>query len=324
MTQTPTENITPSEVALEEIFTKQQRSYKDCRRWWLDDPERRRWVNSPSPLLAGLQVFSCGMFVEAWDHMWERANLPEGVVIYCVDGKGYYQGEDRDWAVQAGDLLYAPPNTHHCYWADGRDPWTIYWMHLTGSLLPHYEDLLGLIKRGPVRHLGVHSEIVAEFTRLITSATTTGNEETHWLCAQTTAAGILGKISALPDNMAEIAGAYQQIQKAMGLMNISLDQDFDMTRFAREAGYSNRHFVRQFRSVTGYSPGDWFIRQKMNHACALLTMPNILVKEVAARLNYVDPLYFSRVFKRNTGISPEAYRKQQVSHSALLGIPQVS
>ncbi|MEI6177789.1 MAG: AraC family transcriptional regulator, partial [Verrucomicrobiota bacterium] len=256
MTETATEKSLPSEVALSAIFTKQDRSYKDCRRWWLDDPERLRWMNSPSPVLAGLQVFSCGQFVEALGHMWERANLAEGVLIYCVDGMGYYQNDDNDWAVGPGDLLYAAPNTHHCYWADGQQPWTIYWMHLTGSLLPHYENLLGLIERGPVLHLGVHPEILAEFTRLITQTPGIADEETRWFGAQSAATSILGHIAALPHNMAEIATAYGPVRKAVALMNASLDLPFDMPRFAREAGFSVRHFCRQFRNVTGFTPGE--------------------------------------------------------------------
>ena len=48
----------------------------------------------------------------------------------------------------------------------------------------------------------------------------------------------------------------------------------------------------------------------MQRARELLTLPNIRIKAVAARLGYTDPLYFSRVFKRIVGLPPEAYHRR--------------
>jgi AraC-like DNA-binding protein/quercetin dioxygenase-like cupin family protein len=297
----------PSETANEPFFTKQARSYGDCYRWSLADEERRQWMEVRSMVLGALRVFSCGIFVEARGHRWERDGLPEGILIYCTEGNGHYRQEDREYEVQPGDLLYCPPRTHHGYWADAEHPWTIHWMHLSGDLLPRYESLLGLIERGPVRHIGLHDDIIAGFTRLVTHPPLSSADASQWFCVQANAVTILGHIAALPHNISDIAAAYVPIQKAIALMRASLDQPFDLPRFAHEAGYGIRHFTRQFRRVAGLPPGDWFIQQKMRRARELLTLPNIRVKGVAARLGYTDPLYFSRVFKRIVGLPPEAY-----------------
>ena len=49
----------------------------------------------------------------------------------------------------------------------------------------------------------------------------------------------------------------------------------------------------------------------MDHACVLLTETNLSIAQVAEALNYEEIKYFSRGFKKVTGISPLAYRKQQ-------------
>lgn len=293
-----------SEASLEAIFTKQTRTYKDCRCWWMEDSERMRWAGSASPVLAGLQVFQCGLFVEASEHQWERTDLAEGVLIYCVDGKGHFKNDQGEFTVKSGEILYAAPHIRHSYWADDLEPWTIYWMHLAGPMLAPYESLAGLIELGPVRHIGLHSEIMTEFTRLIARRPSSGCDESQWLRAQTSATSILGQLADLPHNMEELATAYGPVQKSIALMNNVLDQPFDMPRFAREAGLSERHFSRQFRLVTGKTPGEWFLQQKIQYARTLLLMPGMRVKEVAERISYVDPLYFSRIFKRVVGMSP--------------------
>ena len=91
----PAEVSVPSELAYAPVYTKQSRFYTDCYRWELTDEQRRQWVGTRSPVLGGLHVFSCGIFVEARGHWWERTNLPEGVLIYCTEGKGYYRQGDR-------------------------------------------------------------------------------------------------------------------------------------------------------------------------------------------------------------------------------------
>jgi AraC-like DNA-binding protein len=297
----------PSETANESVFATQARSFGDCYRWWLADEERRHWCDSNSPVLNTLRVFSCGLFVEAHEHGWKRSDLTEGVLIYCTEGCGGYWQDDRQWKIKPGDLFYCPPNTHHRYWADAAQPWTIYWMHLSGEMLADYEELLGFSDDSPVRHIGVHDAIIAEFTRLIIQHPL-AKGKADWFRIQSNAIAILGRIAELPHNIADIAAAYGPIQKAIALMEASLGQTYDLLRFANEAGYGRRHFIRQFSTVTGVPPGVWFIRRKMQRACSLLSQPCIRVKEVASRLGYDDALYFSRVFKRVIGLPPEKYR----------------
>jgi AraC-like DNA-binding protein/quercetin dioxygenase-like cupin family protein len=304
----------PSESLREAAAIKQAAAYADCYRWSLTEAERAQWVRNLSPALAHLRVFSAGVFFEARGHDWERENLDEGILIYCTLGKGYYVQDGQQHEIQPGDLLYAPPRTHHRYRADAENPWTLYWMQLSGTLLADYQRLLGLVEQGPVRHIGVHNDIILEFTRLVSEPLAPPAEDRSWLRIQANAMAVLGRIVALPQNIAEVTGAYGPIQKAITLMDDSLNKEFDLRGFAKAAGCSDRHFSRLFQRVTGQPPGNWFTQQKIRRACMLFTIPGIQVKEVAFRLGYQDPLYFSRVFRRIVGVPPEAYRQKVSGH----------
>jgi AraC-like DNA-binding protein len=50
--------------------------------------------------------------------------------------------------------------------------------------------------------------------------------------------------------------------------------------------------------------------RRIAQARELLLMAVLSVAEVAARVGYANAFYFSRVFSRQTGISPSAFRKQ--------------
>ena len=49
----------------------------------------------------------------------------------------------------------------------------------------------------------------------------------------------------------------------------------------------------------------------MLEAARLLRFTDLTVGEVAFRVGYADPLYFSRAFKRHAGEPPMAYRERR-------------
>jgi AraC-like DNA-binding protein len=51
----------------------------------------------------------------------------------------------------------------------------------------------------------------------------------------------------------------------------------------------------------------------MQHACRLLDTTAEPVKRIAAQVGYDDPHYFSRLFKRVLGVSPQRYRQHRLA-----------
>ncbi len=80
--------------------------------------------------------------------------------------------------------------------------------------------------------------------------------------------------------------------------------------YADKIGISDSHLTDTIKAITGHPPGN-IIRQKLVlEAKRLLVHNNITIAEIGYRLNYEDASYFSRLFKRETGISPAAFRQQ--------------
>ena len=91
-------------------------------------------------------------------------------------------------------------------------------------------------------------------------------------------------------------------------MQENLNTPLRLEDFARKSGLSVSHFSEIFRTQTGQSPMVYFIHLRMRLACRLLDLSNKPIKTVAIETGYRDPYYFSRVFKKSMGISPEKYR----------------
>lgn len=63
-----------------------------------------------------------------------------------------------------------------------------------------------------------------------------------------------------------------------------------------------------FRMITGTSPVEYVIALRIQRACELLTTTDYTVTQISAICGYPDVLYFIRLFKRKTGVTPGAYR----------------
>ena len=71
--------------------------------------------------------------------------------------------------------------------------------------------------------------------------------------------------------------------------------------------YSACHLNALFREETGIAIHSYLLEKRMHLAQTLLTKEKLQIKDVAYKVGFADPLYFSRLFRRRFGKSPSDY-----------------
>lgn len=97
--------------------------------------------------------------------------------------------------------------------------------------------------------------------------------------------------------------------KAIEYIKENYMNDFTVANLANFVDVSENKLLTLFKENIGMSVKDYIINYRIDIACELLASTNMQVNEISAKISYLDPLYFSRIFKKKTGVSPIKYRK---------------
>lgn len=80
--------------------------------------------------------------------------------------------------------------------------------------------------------------------------------------------------------------------------------DFVVEDLARELGMSRTAFFTKMKAITGLSPVNYIKQSRIKHALSLLENESLSVSEVAYRVGFEDPKYFSKCFKSEVSMTP--------------------
>jgi AraC-like DNA-binding protein len=100
-------------------------------------------------------------------------------------------------------------------------------------------------------------------------------------------------------------------ERCRALADEQVERIRNVADLAAAAGLRTETICRQFRRYLATTPGDYLRASRMRLASERLRVPGVRIKEVAASLGFSDAFHFSRVFKRETGVSPKTWVSRQ-------------
>ena len=237
--------------------------------------------------------------------------LNEYQLLYLTEGEGIFESTNqKPTRIKQGDLFLRFPGEWHTYHPLPTKGWKSYWLGFKGKNMDDRVRAGFLSPTKPVYSVGFSSEIVHLYEEAFAKA----KEEAAY--AQQTLAGIanhlIGLMYSLERNnlLNKDQNRVDMINRARLRIREALESNLTIQQVAQELGISYSNFRKLFKEYTGVAPSMYQQELRLQRAKEMLSTTNMSIKEIAYRLNFESPDYFSSKFKIKTGIKPSDFRSE--------------
>lgn len=106
------------------------------------------------------------------------------------------------------------------------------------------------------------------------------------------------------------SSAEQSMERCAAYISAHYAENIRLSDLSAFSGMSDGHFSRSFKKATGFGFREYMTQVRLSHARRLLLETQKPITEIAALCGFSDSNYFGDAFRRETGYSPRAFRKQ--------------
>lgn len=99
------------------------------------------------------------------------------------------------------------------------------------------------------------------------------------------------------------------VQKTMALIDYDLSSNLSLSSLAQTQNISSGYLATIFKKETGKTVTEYVIDKRIQQAMRLLSTTKLQIQTVALHCGIMDVQYFSKIFKKKTGMTPRAYRE---------------
>lgn len=216
---------------------------------------------------------------------------------------------------EVGDLVLFHNGDLQHYSSDGNSTFKYYWIHFTGYAADHVLRACGFTRTG-IYHVGLNDNVIQCFNNHFADFYGKPVENTYM---EISAAAHLMEIftvmrGILDGHDVKSGSAEQKVFASAKYINENYTLPLSVEELAAHQGLCSGYYSKMFVRFLGSSPQSYLIRIRLQNACMLLRQSDMSVAQISSAVGYGDPLYFSRVFRKNIGVSPAEYRRMYRSN----------
>ncbi|WP_216651695.1 AraC family transcriptional regulator [Paenibacillus sp. NEAU-GSW1] len=222
-----------------------------------------------------------------------------------VKGTCYFNYENRDMTLGAGDgLVLNPSDRHYFHTSDDASLIVIRVNHGSGGA--------GITDPAARQHLEPGA-MLSYFQRWAGQMLTV--EPADRLAVEETQAMALHDLQQIlrgggTEGKPAKAAADRNVLRVLDYIHARYAEQLDIDTLSAIALQSRYHFIRSFKLATGMTPYQYVLHLRVEEAKAQLRRGSSTVTEISYSMGFSSPSQFYRTFMKFTGVTPEYYRGQ--------------
>ena len=270
---------------------------------------RRAFVDKSRPLI----VASCGTYRLSSHYKlptWWRSGRPDWQLLYVASGKAHFYIKGQEVIVTAGNMVLYQPKQEMHYEYFGKDKPEVYWVHFTGGQVRSILKRHDVPMDNNVFYAGNSPTYGYLFKEMILELQTCRVGYEALLSMYLEQIFVLVQRSRLDKSPVVSSHLQEEMGIARRYFQEHYNEDINIEEYALSRNMSVSYFLKKFKEVTTKSPMQYILGIRISNAVSLLESTDYNVTEISTIIGYDNPLYFSRIFKKQKGVSPSDYRKQ--------------
>jgi AraC family transcriptional regulator, arabinose operon regulatory protein len=238
---------------------------------------------------------------------YTRTHSTDFFVEYVCRGNVELRQNGRHYLIEPGEVYLLRKGVSHTYSTGPAGVVVKRFVQVAGSGIDHYLRALDLWNQDHIRP--AEPQVVKHLLKQATTILARSPSEAD--------AQLDVQLSCLMYQiLLELNRAIQPsippvVEKALTFMHENLHRTLTRQEICAQVGLSMPHFNRLFSNYMHCTPIAYFLEQKYNWTVRLLKTTALSIKEIAYRVGFEDPLYFSAQFKKRFGVSPKDYRRHE-------------
>ena len=222
-------------------------------------------------------------------------------LIYVTDGVFNTKINDTVFHLNKGAVVLYPPKYKYHYW--GEPPSKYLCAHFTGS---HAEKILTDLEF-PLEPYVLEGEFSPKIEGLFYKMIEQYMTNAPFL--QYSLACLLEEILLTIAIERARSSGYRTFKKSIKYIHANYTEKIQIPNLAKMEGLSNSRYITLFSKEMGKTPSEYILDLRLNRACDLLLTTDMEINAVGASSGYKDQYFFSKIFKKHMGMSPQEYRK---------------
>ena len=230
-------------------------------------------------------------------------------ILYIAQGCCHVYDNGNETRAESGSIIFYYPGEEQHYSFVGSETTTSYYIHFKHEILEKVIKEMGIGTKRIV-NIGVNSTVINIFDKLVFEFSMKNNLYNYY-CH-----GLIFQLLTVISRKSQIKAGDARFQTTSRLNRVRriMHDQYNVPRtiadYANMCHLSENRFSVIFKEEFGVTPNQYIARVKIQKAKDLLNDTDMSIAQISEFLGMNNQNYFSRMFKKHTGLSPTAYKNR--------------